>query len=197
MKKWIGIILIFLMPIIAYACGENKVDDKSEKDVEETSCFVPDERTKILKVGKNKEFSTISAAALAATDSCIVEIDAGTYAGDVARWTQDNLIIRSVGGEVVLDADGKSFGSMGIWVVDGGTICIEGITFKNAKVPDLNGAGIRLAKGFVTVKNCRFLNNENGILTSNDGVSTLTIQNSEFGYGGAGDGYSHNIYDIV
>ena len=149
---------------------------------------------KILKVGKNKEFKTINAAAAVAPNNSIVEIDAGVYTGDVAKWTQDNLTIRSVGGEVIIDAAGKDMGGMGIWVINGGTFYIEGITFKNAKVPDLNGAGIRLSKGFVTVKNCRFLNNENGILTGNDGVSELTIINCEFGYNGAGDGYSHNIY---
>ena len=152
------------------------------------------EGTKVLKVGKDKEYKTINSAASAAGDNSIVEIDAGIYSGDVAKWTQDNLIIRATGGDVVIDAAGKDMGGMGIWVISGGKFHIEGITFKNAKVPDLNGAGIRLSKGFVTVKNCRFLNNENGILTGNDGVSELTIENSEFGYNGAGDGYSHNIY---
>ena len=196
MMRWIVKLLFFLfLPIIAGSCKENEVEKEHEQgDVAETDCFVPDANTKILKVGKNKEFTTISAAAEVATDSCIVEIDAGTYTGDVARWTQDNLILRSVGGEVVLDASGKNYGGMGIWVVNGGKVCVEGITFRNAKVSDRNGAGIRLVKGFLTVRNCRFLYNETGILTSNDGISTLNVLNCEFGYNSAGDGFSHNIY---
>jgi hypothetical protein len=94
----------------------------------------------------------------------------------------------------MLDANGKSYGGKGIWEVNGGRIRVEGITFKNAKVPDENGAGIRLTKGDLIVVDCRFIRNETGILTSNDGVSTLTIRNSEFGYNGNSDGFSHNLY---
>ena len=183
-KKWAGKITILILLLATISCKNNKTNDPD----------ISDSDTVILKVGNNKEFKTITAAASVATDDCIVEIDAGTYTGDVARWKQNNLIIRAVGGEVILDAAGKHIGGVGIWEINGGTISVEGITFKNAKVPDENGAGIRLSSGFVTIKNCRFLNNENGILVGNDGISTLTVQNSEFGYNGAGDGYSHNIY---
>ena len=194
-KRTVKILLFLILLIVVGSCKDNEVENEPvQDDVLEPNCFVPDENTKILKVGRSKEFATIGAAAAAATDSCIVEIDAGTYTGDVARWTQDNLIIRAVGGEVVLDAAGKNFGGMGTWVVNGGKVCIEGITFRNAKVPDRNGAGIRLVKGFLTVRNCRFLYNETGIMTPNDGVSTLNVLNSEFGYNSAGDGLSHNIY---
>ena len=191
-----GKFIFFLIMLIAVgACKDDGVDDGIKQDYGiETGCFVPDENAKVLKVGRNKEFNTISAAASVAMDSCIVEIDAGTYTGDVARWTQDNLIIRSVGGEVVLDAAGENMGGMATWVIEGGTICVEGITFRNAKVPDRNGAGIRLVKGNLTVINCRFLYNETGIMTANDGVSTLNVQNCEFGYNYSGDGLSHNIY---
>ena len=190
--KFLFLLILF---IITSSCSTNRIFDESgQEDISNPDHFLPDENTTVLKVGRNKEFTTINAASLAATDSCIIEIDAGTYSGDVARWTQDNLILRAVGGEVVLDAAGKNFGDMGIWVVNGGNVYVEGITFRNAKVRDRNGAGIRLVKGFLTVKNCRFLFNETGILTSNDGVSTLNVLNSEFGYNSAGDGFSHNIY---
>jgi hypothetical protein len=46
----------------------------------------------------------------------------------------------------------------------------------------------------LTVRNCRFIDNEDGILTSNNGASELRIENSEFGGNGAGDGQSHNLY---
>jgi hypothetical protein len=147
----------------------------------------------VIKVGKDKEYKTITAAAAAANDSVLVEIDAGTYAGDVAYWSQNEVYIRAVGGNVILDADGKSYGGKGIWEINGGRVRVEGITFQNAKVPDRNGAGIRLTKGDLIVDKCTFLHNEMGILTGNAG-GTLMVTNSEFGYGGYGDGYSHNIY---
>ena len=196
MKNYENKMLVFALLISVVCACSNTVKDEviEQPSDEEAECFVPDENTKILKVGKNKEFKAISEAAAAATDNCIIEVDAGTYSGDVAQWRQNDLIIRAVGGDVILDAAGKNFGGKGIWEVDGGKICVEGFTFKNAKVPDRNGAGIRLTKGFVTVRNCKFLNNENGILAPNDGVSTLKVLNSEFAYNSSGDGLSHNIY---
>jgi len=147
----------------------------------------------VIKVGKDKEYKTIAAAAAAAQDSVLIEIDAGTYAGDVAQWTQKEVYIRAVGGEVILDADGKSYGGKAIWEIDRGKLKVEGITFQNAKVADHNGAGIKMTRGDLIVDNCKFLHNEMGILTGNDGGS-LIVMNSEFGYGGYGDGYSHNLY---
>ena len=147
----------------------------------------------VIKVGKDKEYQTIAEAAAAAKDSVMIEIDADTYSGDVARWQQNEIYIRAIGGEVVLDTNGKSYGGKGIWEIDGGRVKVEGITFKNAKVPDQNGAGIKLTKGDLIIDKCKFLHNEMGILTGNTG-GTLFIMNSEFGYGGYGDGYSHNLY---
>ncbi|MDR2847515.1 MAG: hypothetical protein LBV39_00255, partial [Bacteroidales bacterium] len=121
--------------------------------------------TNVLKVGRDKEFKTIKAASEVAKDSTLIEIDAGTYSGDVAGWTQNELYIRAVGGEVILDANGYDFNGMGIWKITGGKVKVEGITFKNAKVDDRNGAGIRMVKGDLIIDNCRFLHNETGILT--------------------------------
>jgi hypothetical protein len=147
----------------------------------------------VLQVGRDKEFKTIKAASEVAKDSTLIEIDAGTYSGDVAGWTQNELYLRAVGGEVILDANGKDFDGMGIWKITGGKVKVEGITFKNAKVRDRNGVGIRMVKGDLTVVNCHFLYNEMGLLTGNAG-GTLTIRNSEFAYSGYGDGLSHNLY---
>jgi hypothetical protein len=92
-----------------------------------------------------------------------------------------------------LIASGASAESKAIWVIRGGDITVENIEFTGARVPDKNGAGIRFEKGRLTVRNCRFIDNENGILTGG-GDGELTIENSEFGDNGAGDGYSHNLY---
>jgi hypothetical protein len=71
---------------------------------------------------------------------------------------------------------------------------IEGFDFKGAAVPSRNGAGIRLEKGTLLVRNCVFIGNENGILTGNNQDTRLLIEDSEFGYNGFGDGQSHNLY---
>ena len=147
----------------------------------------------LLKVGPNRDFKSIEAAAAKARDGDTVEIDAGDYLGDVAVWKQDRLTIRGVGGKVQLIAAGQSAEKKAIWVVRGGKITVENVVFKGAKVPDKNGAGIRFEKGHLLVKNCSFFDNENGILTGN-GDSVLEVENSEFGRNGYGDGYSHGIY---
>ena len=181
----------------AWSCTEETTEPepKPEQPIveQEMNCACETNAT-VLKVGADKPFKTIAAAAEAAGDNTIVEIDAGTYKGDVALWTQNNLVIRAIGGEVILDANGKYVDGKGIWEMRGGKVCVEGITFTKAKVPDQNGAGIRLTTGNLTVIGCRFLHNEMGLLTANEHDISLTVKNSEFGYGGYGDGFSHNIY---
>lgn len=45
------------------------------------------------------------------------------------------------------------------------------------------------------IQNCLFWGGENGVLTAGiDPKAVLEIENSEFGYNGAGDGLSHHIY---
>ena len=148
----------------------------------------------ILRVGPQRAIQTIKEAAKQVPDGGIIEVDAGEYLGDVVVWTNKNVTLRAVGGRVRLDAAGTSAENKGIWVVRSGRIEVDGFDFVNAAVPDRNGAGIRLEKGHLVVRDSRFTNNQNGILTSNDKDAIVEIENSEFGHNGFGDGQSHNIY---
>lgn len=147
-----------------------------------------------INVGPNARIHSIATAAALARNGDTIEIAAGDYPQDVAVWTQDNLTIRGVGGSVRLLANGASAEQKAIWVVRGGKVLIENIDFSGTRVPDKNGAGIRFEAGDLTIRHCRFLDNENGLLSSGNPNATLTIENSEFGHNGAGDGYSHNLY---
>lgn len=137
---------------------------------------------------------TIAAAAAIAKDGDVVEIDAGDYRGDVAVWSQKNLTIRGVGGRPRLDAYGTSAEGKAIFVVRGDNVEIQNLHFTNARVPDLNGAGIRHETGKLVVRDSLFIDNEEGILTGNNTALTLEVYGSEFSGNGAGDGFSHNIY---
>jgi hypothetical protein len=148
---------------------------------------------RILRVGKHESIRSIAEASQLARDGDTVEIQAGIYRGDVTTWNQRNLILRGIGGNARIYADGKSAESKAIWVIKNGDFIIENIDFIGARVPDRNGAGIRFENGRLRIRNCLFYNNENGILTTNEAIS-LEIDNSEFGYNGVGDGFSHNIY---
>ena len=149
---------------------------------------------RLLKVGPGRDLATPSAAAQAARDGDVIEIDAGDYVGDVAIWRASNLVIRGVGGRPVLDAGGKAAEGKGIWVTKGSGITIENIAFKNARVRDKNGAGIRAEGANLTVRRCLFADNEDGILAAPRKGSTVTVEHSEFARSGHGDGQSHAIY---
>jgi hypothetical protein len=150
--------------------------------------------SRVIQVGPKREVKYLSVAAKVAKDGDTVEVDAGDYPRDVAVWTQSELVLRAVGGRVRLMAEGAAAEGKAIWVVRGGNIRVEGFDFEGARVKDRNGAGIRMEKGLLKIVNCRFIDNENGILTGGHAESTLEIINSEFGNNGAGDGQSHNLY---
>ena len=154
----------------------------------------PAARAETLLVGPEHELKKPSAAAKVARDGDLIEIEAGLYAGDAAVWTQDRLTIRGRGGRAHLRADGAQVQGKGIWVIKGAGYTIEGIEFSGAKVPDRNGAGIRLEGSGLTVRNSYFHDNENGILTGRNLESDILIEHSEFARNGAGDGQSHNLY---
>lgn len=147
-----------------------------------------------LQVGWGKKFLMPSIAAKYARDGDIIEIDAGIYPQDAATWKQSNLTIRGVGGKAHLKADGKHAEGKGIWVIRGNNVTIENIEFSGARVRDRNGAGLRVEGAGLTIRNCHFHDNQNGILTGANKTSDILIENSEFARNGAGDGRTHNMY---
>ena len=51
---------------------------------------------------------------------------------------------------------GKSAESKAIWVIKGNNCRVENIEFSNCRVPDNNGAGIRMEGTNLTVSHCYF-----------------------------------------
>lgn len=148
----------------------------------------------MLAVGPGKSYAVPSAAAVVAQSGDVIKISAGDYRGDVATWSANSLTICGIGGRARLFADGRHAGGKGTWIISGSNITIDSIEFRDAKVPDQNGAGIRAEHGGnLTIRNSGFFDNENGIL-GGDGTATVTIDRSEFARNGFGDGFTHNIY---
>ncbi len=148
-----------------------------------------------LSVGPGKTYTTPCRAFAAAKNGDIIEIDAsGAYNGDVCGIYPSNLTIRGVNGRPKINANGANAMGKGIWVVSGVGTVIENVEMFGAKVRDQNGAAIRLDGRDLTLRNSYLHDNENGILTNNDGVSNIVIENTEFANNGYGDGYSHNLY---
>ena len=145
-------------------------------------------------VGPDRALKTPSAAAAVAADGDTVLIDAGTYVGDVATWTQDDLTLRGEGGRAHLRAGGRSAQGKAIWVIAGDRTTVDRLEFSGATSPTRTAPGIRQEGAGLTVTRSWFHHNQNGILTGANPASDIVIRRSRFFRNGAGDGYSHNLY---
>ena len=149
-----------------------------------------------ITVGPGADAARFSDAVRLAHDGDTIEVMPGHYVGDVAVLTQQRLHVRGVGARPVFQAAGRHAEGKAIWVVRGGDVTIENIEFRGARVPDQNGAGIRHEKGRLQVVDCSFVDNEMGLLTSNDGDAELTVRNSRFEMAPKrpGNGLTHLLY---
>lgn len=134
----------------------------------------------VMRVGPSESVRSLSSAAAQARPGMVIEVMAGDYVSDVAVWRQDALSLKAVGGRVRMIANGAHAQGKGIFVTAGRGISIEGFDFIGAKVPDTNGAGIRLETGTLKVKDCSFSRCETGLLTSNFPDVELEVENCEF-----------------
>ena len=82
-------------------------------------------------------------------------------------------------------------------VLRGGGARVAGLVFQNLRVPDGNGAGIRLEGSSLTVSDSIFRDSESGILAGDDETGAITVEGSTFsGLGRCDRGLScaHSIY---
>jgi len=96
--------------------------------------------------------------------------------------------------------DGVTCEGKAALVLRGAGAKIDGIVFQNMRVPDGNGAGIRLEQSDLDVVNSLFRNSEEGILTGDDRQATLTIDRSTFSRLGRCDrglSCAHSVYTGV
>ena len=147
------------------------------------------------------------------SDGDTIYINGGVYTNDATKWINSDLKFIGLGtgaNRTILRNTGNIPNHKGIFVFETPGTCdnayIENIVFDGAQVSDAdgaNGAGIRFQANNLTVKNCKFINCQNGILEGNASVNTsnVFIQNCEFennGYQLPNDpnhsGYEHHIY---
>ncbi|HEX9172867.1 MAG TPA: Ig-like domain-containing protein [Telluria sp.] len=148
-----------------------------------------------LTVGPGKTYATPCAAITRAAAGDLIEITGGTtYSGDVCTVTASNLTIRGVNGRPRIDAAGKNAGGKATWVIAGNSVVIENVEMLGARVPDQNGAALRLEGTHFTLRNSFLHDNENGILSGVNTASNILIEGNEFGHNGYGTGYTHNLY---
>jgi hypothetical protein len=93
--------------------------------------------------------------------------------------------------------DGVTCEGKAALVLRGAGARVDGVVFQNMRVPDGNGAGIRLESSDLMVANSLFRNGEEGILTADDPAATLTIDRSTFSRLGRCDrglSCAHSVY---
>jgi hypothetical protein len=128
-----------------------------------------------------------------AKSGAVIEVPAGDYDLTDQKIYRSMTIRGSADGKTILRSAATT--EKGILVpLIGVDLVVENVTFAGAKSWDRNGAGIRHEGRNLTVVNCRFLGNEDGILSTGDKNGAITIERSLFRDSGFGDGQSHAIY---
>lgn len=128
-----------------------------------------------------------------AKSGAVIDIPRGDYDLTDQKIYKSVTLKGSADGNTVLRS--ASVTEKGILVpLTGVDLRVENITFASAKSWDRNGAGIRHEGRNLTVVNCRFIGNEDGILSTGDKNGVITIERTLFRENGFGDGQSHGIY---
>lgn len=93
--------------------------------------------------------------------------------------------------------DGVACEGKAVLVLRGRGAEVSGLVFQNIRVPDYNGAGIRLEQGDLTVAESWFRDSQQGILTASDPNGRIVIDRSTFSRLGTCEGSggcAHSIY---
>ena len=145
-----------------------------------------------LTVGPGRQFATIAEAVSASRDGDTLLVQAGTYRNDFAIIAKD-ITIQGQGGLARLEATEAPPNGKAILVANG-DITLDHVELTGARVPDQNGAGVRLEGGNLVISNAWIHGNENGILAGDIPGATLTLRDTEVSDNGRGDGRTHNVY---
>lgn len=124
-----------------------------------------------------------------------IRIAAGRHADCAVQTAGDVLYQSATSGQAVLD--GVACEGKAALVLRGRSAKVDGLTFANLRVPDGNGAGIRLERGNLAISQSWFRDSEQGILTADDPAATITIDKSTFSRLGRCDrglSCAHSIY---
>ncbi len=123
-----------------------------------------------------------------------IEIEPGTYRVCAVQQEGRVAFRAAKPGAVVLK--GGICEDKATLVLRGQAARIEGLTFTGTFVEDGNGAGIRLERGDLEVRQAKFHDAQSGILTADDPAGSIAIDRSTFaGLGKHPDGRgAHSVY---
>lgn len=123
-----------------------------------------------------------------------IRIASGRYRDCAVQEAGTITFAAAVPGEAVFD--GGMCEEKATLVLRGHAARVEGLTFTHMRVPDGNGAGIRIEQGNLLVSESMFVDGQCGILSAEDRNNTITIDHSTFSQLGKhpdGNG-AHSVY---
>jgi hypothetical protein len=146
-----------------------------------------------LEVGPDKLYKVPSRAAADAKDGDHVVIAPGEYF-DCAVWRANDLVIEGTGPDASAVLTDKTCMDKAIFVVTGNNTTIRNLTLTRARVPDMNGAGIRLEGRNLTVDAVKFIDNQEGILGGGPDSRVLVRDSLFLKNGSCVKNCAHGIY---
>jgi hypothetical protein len=124
-----------------------------------------------------------------------IEIASGRHADCAVQSAGNVSYLAAEPGKAVFD--GVTCEGKAALVLRGSAAKVSGVVFANLRVPDANGAGIRLEHGNLTIAQSWFRDSEEGILTGDDPDGLIVIDKSTFSRLGRCDrglSCAHSIY---
>jgi hypothetical protein len=138
-----------------------------------------------LQVGPDADWHTIGDALAHAHDGDTINLAPGEYF-DCAQIRVRDLVLQGAGDTTVI-TDKTCFGK-GLLVAQADGLTVRDLVLARARVPDGNGAGIRLEANGLVLERVRFINNQVGVLAGQAGPGAVIIRHCTFNDGGvAGD----------
>jgi len=132
-----------------------------------------------------------------AADGDIIELMPGNY---TERLVIENrrLTIRGMrGGEMPRVEGGLTpMAERALWTVKGGELLLQDLEFRGARSVEGSGAALRQQGGKLTIRRCRFFDNEYGLVAINDPQAQISIEASVFGLAPKVVGGLHHLVTI-
>ena len=148
----------------------------------------------VIETGRS--YASLQAAVDAVGDNrASISIAPGTYRECAVQKAGHIAYLAAQPGGAIFD--GKTCQGKAALVLHGRGAEVSGLVFQNMRVPDFNGAGIRLETGDLTVADSWFRDSEQGILTVGDPDITMVVDRSTFtrlGTCEGSGGCAHSIY---
>jgi hypothetical protein len=132
-----------------------------------------------------------------AADGDVIELLPGVY---TERLVIENrrLTIRGVrGGEwPQVQGEARPMAEHALWTIKGGEILLQNLEFRGARSVEGSGAALRQQGGRLSIRRCRFFDNEHGLVALNDPQAQIEVENSVFGMAPRVEGGLHHLVTI-